>query len=1292
MKKFFHNREVRYVLFGCGTTAINLGSYYLLCGMGFNITVANTIAICLAILFSYVVNKLFVFEHKTSSLRELAREAGSFIGMRLISMVIEVFGVLCLTCIFSLQNMIAKLMMQVVIIALNYLASRFVVFSDDSSADQVPEETRLKKRSSRNYFIAGFALAGGIALAGFAVISIWPFGDKMLLIVDSIHQYLPFYTDFHDKLVNSESFLYSFSGGLGYNFWSTYAYYLASPLNFLMAFIPEANVCDFMDLMILLKIALCGGCFTWYMHKRDEERKYLPVVFGLMFALSSFVIGYYFNLMWLDSIAMLPLIMYGIEQIVKGGKGRFFCLSLFYGLWCNYYIGFMLCIFSCLYFLVCWISRSSLYGKKKDPQKKRKLLPDIGKSSLTFGWYALLAGGMAAVVLLPAYIGLTSSEAMQSFSFPSSVKFYESLAELLENHMAFLEPVTISSSQVGLNVYCGVATVLLALLYLLDREVPLRERLAHYGLIALLLFSFACNIPNFIWHGFHTQNGLPNRFAFLYIAVLLVMAYDALGHLKKFRLPELLLAAAVPIAFLIGRAMTPEQEIEQYLFVISIVLLLVYLGILLFGRYAKKAGPVVFSAVLSVVIVIEVGANAIYGISSNGSVTRSIYLADQSSYQALIEEQNEEDGFYRSEVDRQRMRNVTMFAGGNALVMFNSTMQDSVIDFCNALGIEARTNKNGYNGVTKLMNDVFGIKYVASPTDSETFYQFERVDKDGELTLYVNDNALSVGFMVSDDILNWDTSKDEPLEVQNDFVRLATGLDDIFKLDRTIDMADGQNYQIKIPEDKQVYLCIDTRVSGIDLTTPEYTKSYSDYTDHLYVINGLGEENMANFTVNLKETQSSVQAEVYTCSNEEYQAVVDALSESQLTDVSAEGRTLTGTVDVKDAGTLLLTIPYDEGWKVLVDGEEAQMSLVGGALIGLHLDEGTHTIEMNYTPSGLWTGTVLTFVSVLLFFVSMVFEDRRKTKAGKRSEKAMTEQMQLLKEAALNEDSVLKEEPMSRHTTFRIGGPADFFVSPTSRDGIVNVVKLCREKGYPFYVIGNGSNLLVSDAGYRGVILQLFRNFSEIRVEGTKIYAQAGALLSAIANQAADAELTGFEFAGGIPGTIGGAVVMNAGAYGGEMKDVLESATVLTWDNEIREIPEKELNLGYRKSAVAENGWIVLGATLTLAAGDQKEIRSRMKELQHRRAEKQPLDVPSAGSTFKRPEGYYAGKLIMDAGLRGFTVGGAAVSEKHCGFVVNTGEATAQDVLSLIETVQKKVQEQSGVVLEPEIKMLGEFS
>lgn len=291
----------------------------------------------------------------------------------------------------------------------------------------------------------------------------------------------------------------------------------------------------------------------------------------------------------------------------------------------------------------------------------------------------------------------------------------------------------------------------------------------------------------------------------------------------------------------------------------------------------------------------------------------------------------------------------------------------------------------------------------------------------------------------------------------------------------------------------------------------------------------------------------------------------------------------------------------------------------------------------------------------------------------------------------LGEDRVFTEEAMSQHTTFKIGGPADYFLMPDKGEDVGRVIKICKEKEIPYFILGNGSNLLVGDGGYRGAVIQIYRNMSSVTVEGNEITAQAGALLSAVAAAAKNASLTGFEFAGGIPGTIGGAVVMNAGAYGGEMKDVLTEVTVMNAEGDIFTLPTEELELGYRTSIIKTAGYIVLEAKIRLKEGNPEVIRETMKNLTIRRTTKQPLEYPSAGSTFKRPEGYFAGKLIMDSGLAGYQVGGAQVSEKHCGFVINAGGATARDVRTLMDNVRDIVYKKYGVTLEPEVKFLGEF-
>lgn len=290
----------------------------------------------------------------------------------------------------------------------------------------------------------------------------------------------------------------------------------------------------------------------------------------------------------------------------------------------------------------------------------------------------------------------------------------------------------------------------------------------------------------------------------------------------------------------------------------------------------------------------------------------------------------------------------------------------------------------------------------------------------------------------------------------------------------------------------------------------------------------------------------------------------------------------------------------------------------------------------------------------------------------------------------VSSENILKNEPMSKHTTFRIGGNADVFVSPKISQ-VEDIIALAKAYDVPVTIIGNGSNLLVGDKGIRGLVLSFGKEAEDIQLDGRCMIVSAGTILAKAAAEAAKNSLTGLEFAAGIPGTLGGAIVMNAGAYGGEMKDVVISAKVLTPQGEIKELSNEELDLSYRHSCIPEKNYIVLEATMELTPGDETAIRERMADFKNRRVDKQPLEYPSAGSTFKRPEGHFAGKLIQDADLRGYQVGGAQVSEKHCGFVINAGDATAKDVLQLIEDVKRIVWDKFQVELEPEVKMIGEF-
>ena len=816
-----------------------------------------------------------------------------------------------------------------------------------------------RKRGEWFYFAAGMIVPALFVLISYIVIEVWPFGDGTVLIIDSIHQYLPFYTDFHEKLVHHQSLFYSFSGGFGFDFWSTYAYYLASPLNFLIALVPVSHVCDFMDFLILFKIGLCGGIFSWYLHKRDPRSGWSPIVFGTMFALSNFMTGYYFNLMWLDSIALLPLIMMGIERICRGKKPVMYTLSLFAALWCNYYIGFMLCFFSVLYLIVCLANTRKLTPKK------------AARRIFTFAYSSVLAGGMASVVLLPAYLSLRSAENMTGSSFPTRIKFYTNFIDMMVSHAVYQHPINISDTQVGLNVYCGSMAAGLVILYLLDKRIPMRERIGKLVLTAFLLLSFATNVLNFIWHGFHQQNGLPNRFAFIYIVIILVMGFDALRHLKDQPPANVAAAALIPPAFMLMviAAGKGGEEYGGYAWLSPVILIGYALILFLIIRFRSHYRLLL--NILLAAMFIEAGGHCIYGYIYDENVPRQTYIDDQTSWRNMVAAKGETD-FFRSEYDSQRMRNVSMFAGAYSTVMFNSTMMEKVTDFCDRIGMEARTNKNGYIGITGLMNDIFGIRYVLSSyAKGDQLYGFEKVDSDDHLSLFRNNDALSLGFLCDPQVRDWELEEKDPVSNQNLFLMLATSLPGIFQESERLIESD-EPFTVEIPEGSSAYLYLKTRADKVELETPEYHRTYNTYTDHLYCLNGTKEDRSAKITITVKGGGSQT-VYIYTCADEALKAAVEELGKSQLENVTVNGNKVSGDIDADRDGILLMTVPYQKGWKVTVDGAAAEPIEIGDMFTGIEITEGPHQIGMTFTPAGFFTGLILSLVCAIGFLVTAVF-------------------------------------------------------------------------------------------------------------------------------------------------------------------------------------------------------------------------------------------------------------------------------------------------------------------------------
>ena len=818
------------------------------------------------------------------------------------------------------------------------------------------KEKIIKKRKSLYVALLSFLITAGVMVYIFVQIGVWPFGDRTILIADSTHQYLPFFSSLWKKLDSGESFFWSIKGGFGFNYWTTYAYYLASPTNLLMKFIPWRNVCDYMDWSILIKIAMCSGAFGWYASKRDEENGILPsVMVGMAYGLGAYILGYYYNIMWLDSIFAAPLIMYGIEKIVKDRKFGFYLISLAYGIWCNYYIGFMLCLFSILWFIVCEISCSKKEGYFKD--------------LFCFGLSSLSAGGICSVILIPAYKGLGAVESATHKSIPSWRESYMGISEIIERHLMLTEPVSVAETQNGLNIYCGVFVLVFFFLYLSDHKIRFRERVSKLCLVLMLLLSFTSGKINYIWHGFYVQHGIPNRHSFLYIALMLTLVTDVFPHIKEIPAWKKIVSIAIPAGFILVRLNMAGGNVKPYY--VSLVAIIGYAAVIMAISEKRASYAHILKSGICIFACCEIVLNAVGIWAGASGVSRSFYIDDAEAWQKMVSQYGDE-GFYRSEIDRQHMRNASLYAGGNSIVMFNSTMDARVTKFCKAIGMESRLNKNGYYGTTKLMDDVFGIKYVASPArKGDSFHWMQMISGYGPMDLFENKEALSIGFVVNDEILDWNPyNKKNPFEVQNEFVYACTGLKEpLFTYEGTlVSDSNESEMHINLKSDRQTYIFPQNQMKVFELHTPELDRIVDNYGSNIW---GLGSpaDSIANGSKKASFCAEgfngwNVYIDKWSCSNALYKNVNDILRERQLTDIAADGNGIKGFLPKGRKGVLLLTVFCGDGMTAFIDGKETEIKKIGDMFVGIEVDGNEHYLELKFTPPGLRTGMILSLLSL----------------------------------------------------------------------------------------------------------------------------------------------------------------------------------------------------------------------------------------------------------------------------------------------------------------------------------------
>lgn len=832
----------------------------------------------------------------------------------------------------------------------------------------------------RFYYLLAFFIPLIVVTAADIALGVHPFGDRAVLIIDSYHQYAPFFSDFYDKIVNGGSLLYSWNGGLGINFWAVVAYYLASPLNMLMLLVPRGFLIEAFTVIIILKISLSGLSFAYYISKHYRKYDVTIIYFSIFYALSGWVLGYNWNIMWLDCIFIFPVIILGLERLVREGRGFLYGVSLALCIICNYYISIMICMFLVFYFFVLFF------------QKRRKSFKLFISRGLKFAGYSLLAGGSAAVLLIPAFYALMQTHSAES-SFPTVFKFYKNFWDILSQHMAVVEPTDLSGMP---NLYCGVIVLMFAVLYMFRPRTPLSHKILKPALLIFMIFSCNVNFLDYIWHGFHYPNSLPNRFTFIYIFLLLTMCYEVFLVLRQYKIWQYFTAFIISMLFIIGAYVFGDEKKELYVYIITMVLLWLYF--LLMNYYKARRDKLrLLQNVWLFVFVLEVAGNGIFGLLSNGSVGYSSYNKDLKAAEKIHEMTDDTSGFYRTELNEFAGRNNITWLGFKGVSMFSSTLSDGLDTLMGDMGLFAAVNKFSFEGSTEVTDTILGVKYLLSDTKTDHIRDFRYMDTVDHKNIYVNPYAAQLGFLVSGEYARWDTQSPYPWLVLNDFAKKAAQIsDDIYTEEYisgepaakggtvvkngassyTFTKGDGTAheliYTIHGTDMKHRYIYF--KAPHMDKLTVEsggVTKSYSDTRGHIVDIGrfGAGETVTLTFKLDTSYTSADVSLYMFGVNENALSDFYGAVTRSPMFVTEYSDTNITAYTDAAFDGIMYTSIPYDKGWHVKVDGKETEIKSVNGGLLYFEISEGEHKIQMSYRPQGFNAGFTVSAISLFIFTV-----------------------------------------------------------------------------------------------------------------------------------------------------------------------------------------------------------------------------------------------------------------------------------------------------------------------------------
>ena len=793
--------------------------------------------------------------------------------------------------------------------------------------------------------LAAFFVSVLVLVVIFAQRGIFPFGEECFLRTDMYHQYAPFFSEFQYKLTHGGSLLYSWDIGMGVNFSALYAYYLASPMNWLVALCPRQFLIEFMTVLIVIKTGLSGLSFTWYLRKHTGTREFGSCFFGVFYALSGYMAAYSWNIMWLDCILLFPVILFGLERLVKEKKGMVYCIALGLSILSNYYISIMICIFMVIYAAVLVI----LYP----PKKGKEFAATAGRFTL----YSLLAGGLAAVVLLPEIYALQAT-ASGNFDFPKTVSSYFSIFDMIARHIGNVQ------TEIGLdhwpNIYCGVAVLMLLLLYLGNKNIKIKEKAVYFSLLLFFYASFSVNVLNFIWHGFHYPNSLPCRQSFIYIALVLVMCYKAYLELKNTPWKHIVMAfwGAAAFVILAEKLVDNEEQFHFAVFYVAILFLALYTGCIYLYHSRKWCRDEVLLAVLGLVFC-ESAVNM--AVTSIPTTSRTAYVKDNEDTM-LLADSIRSSVFYRIEKGESRTKNDGAWMNFPSASLFSSVASAAMSDFFKSVGCESSTNAYSVKGSTPFIDALFATRYGIYPDQQPADGLKEQIGRQGSMWFYENKYTLPVGFVMPQDMeTNWVLDSGNPANVQNDLSSVlgvsnllvpAEGVSEGKKLTFTAD-ASGDYY---------VYVT-NKKVEEVSAEIGERSLSFDNVDRGYFLELGYLPKGQEVILQSKTDGNPAMQAEIWRFDPEAMEEIYQCLSKSPLELSSWTDTGLAGSINTPEGGTMFTSIPYDKGWKIWVDGTAVSGRPVFDAFLGVDLEPGEHKIRLSYEPQGLKTGAVITGVS-----------------------------------------------------------------------------------------------------------------------------------------------------------------------------------------------------------------------------------------------------------------------------------------------------------------------------------------